>query len=211
MPDFLKCVPRNAEFPQDFPMWCVMVSSYCLESNLDDVIIGDKLTADEQEALRIALEKICKASFNLDLDYTARASELFAQIQKKARVHFTRAFKDAEWKKTLADDTLGDSHRYVSKLTYLKYMEMCTQNKEEQVVTQEFLSRKMLDTVTPDVRAKILKKLKKGGPWQKRKCLDIQVELKQFARSHFPSMIEESPTCSGCGCVFHSRPNCPMK
>ena len=56
MPYFLKMFTgKKWDISEDFPLWCESVSEYFQEYEFDDDILGKKLTAEEEEALRLFL------------------------------------------------------------------------------------------------------------------------------------------------------------
>ncbi|GMM59212.1 hypothetical protein DAKH74_058290 [Maudiozyma humilis] len=212
LPGFIEPLKQAVwRFPQDFPKWCVTVSDYIDECQLDNVILGDKLTTDEEEAVRILLERAIEVFHQLRLNTNVRGSRLFAKLKQKAASYFTRSQKDTEWEKILADETLGDPSNFINKINCLRFMEECTENKSEQVVTDHFISRQLLGSLCPSFSKAVIDGLPKDTAWWQRSRGEIHAEIVKYLDEQPFYDEDTSKTCAFCHSTFHSRPNCPLE
>ena len=206
---------REWKFPYDFPRWCYVVSDYCQEWEYDDIILGDKLTWDEEHAFLPMFSQAISRCFDAQLilgdefEYYGMASELFEGIQRKAMsTYFSRAGKDIEWKKVLADETMSNPDEFDQRLKDLVCMEKCMEVKSEQVVDDDFLCQKLFLTVTPSVKATILRDLLSNGPHSRIRCHTVTEALENFAYDVKYKKNPPNGKCSVCQSPFHSVPSC---
>ena len=209
LPEFLEYIGDDWKFPADFGSWCSIINDYCADNKYDNVVLGDNLTADEEEALRILLKETIKKCFRLDLDYSAKATQLFREFQAFASKHYTRAVKDDEWKKLRVDSELSDAMMYIEGVRMIKYVELCTQNKDEQVVDDAFLCKKLLETVPEEMKQEIM-------PTIPPEALDtdnltVQIRINMYLEKKFPLFVQNPRKCSICESVCHAERSCPFR
>ena len=209
LPHFIKYIGDDWEFPADFGSWCSVISGYCGENKYDNVVLGDSLTADEEEALRIVLKETIKKCFRLNLDYSAKATQLYQQIQGLAKKHYTRAVKDDEWKKLRVDSDLSDAMEYIEGVREIKSIELSTQNKDEQIVDDAFLSKKLLETLPSKMRQKILRKIPPEA--LATDSFKVQLTINMYLEKRFPVVVMNPRRCPICDSACHAERCCPFR
>ena len=141
---FPREVGADWQFPRNFPDWCRTMSEFCISNYYDDVVLGEALTADEEEVLASVMRELWnQASFPQKIDNKAGATALFKQIKQMAMPKFTRSAKDARWDAVVERDLIS----YNDTLTRLRYMEMCTTTDPEPVAVDRMIVGKMLNTL----------------------------------------------------------------
>lgn len=126
VPSVTSKIHRKLAFPQDFPRWCMMFSDFCAESRLDNVILDRELTADEQEVLRAGMELTLKQMFDIRVDFSLKAGDLWAELKRKARGYFTPERRARLWHALVVDRSCCDTISLEAELKEMVMMERCT-------------------------------------------------------------------------------------
>lgn len=129
LPSLTKKIHEKRAFPQEFPAWCTLFSDFCSESKLDNIILDREITDDEQEALRAGMELTMKKMFDIRVDFSLKANDLFAELKRKARSYYTPELKAKRWHELMIDRSCCDTISLEAKLKEMIMMERCSAPK----------------------------------------------------------------------------------
>ena len=150
--------PRSLK---DFPMWSMLLSRFCDQFNMDDITNTDldfSKTPARCEILRKVIEDSLAKQYRNYLRLRLDGQALYKKIREEVRESYTRRVKDNLWDEIVVDAYCSDLRHLSTTYSDMISLEIYTEDKDSDRLTNEAISRKIRSTLSPNLKTQVDRK-----------------------------------------------------